>query len=68
MARSTQFKDGYRCASKDAVEWLHARAALMNDPHAQQILNSAAFNLGTDCALNGGKIPTGHKAGELRDD
>jgi hypothetical protein len=29
-----------------AVTWLHERAAEMNDPHAQQVLNSAATNLG----------------------
>lgn len=46
MDRSQQYKDGYRRASKDAVEWLQQRAASMNDPHARDILNAAAFRLG----------------------
>lgn len=29
-----------------AIEWLHERAKEMNDPHAEQVLNSAAFSLG----------------------
>lgn len=30
------------------VQWLHLRAAEMNDPHAKALLNSAAFSLGVD--------------------
>jgi hypothetical protein len=31
-----------------AIEWLHARAETMNDPHAKAVLNSAGFHLGVD--------------------
>ena len=31
-----------------AITWLHKRADQMNDPHARQVLNDAAFNLGND--------------------
>lgn len=31
-----------------AITWLHQRAHNMHDPHAQQVLNSAAFDLGLD--------------------
>ena len=44
--RSPQFIDGYRAATKDAIQWLHDRAAEMNDPKARDVLHSAAFNLG----------------------
>ena len=43
---SAQYSQGYRCAMKRAVAWLHHRADEMNDPHAKAILDSAAFNLG----------------------
>jgi hypothetical protein len=46
MDRSQQYTEGYRAAIKDAVTWLHGRADKMNDPHAKQVLNSAAWNLG----------------------
>lgn len=39
---------GRREAVKWAIEWLHRRAKEMNDPHAQAILNTAAFNMGVD--------------------
>jgi hypothetical protein len=32
------------------IAWLHREADLMNDPHARQILNSAAHGLGCDKA------------------
>lgn len=35
---------------KDAVAWLHRRADSMNDPHARQVLNLAATDLGQDAA------------------
>src|SRR5690606_38110786 len=38
--RSAQYRDGYRRASKDCVEWLHDEAKRMNDPHAMRVLNS----------------------------
>lgn len=59
MSRSEQHMQGYRRATKDAIEWLHHRALEMNDPHAQQILNSAAFSLG-GAANRHGLIPTKH--------
>lgn len=31
-----------------AITWLHERAREMNDGHAQQVLHSAATNLGWD--------------------
>lgn len=46
--RSSQYKQGHRAATKEAVAWLHERAREMNDPHAQQVLNSAAFSLGVE--------------------
>ena len=44
--RSEQYDQGRRNGIKACVEWLHDRAAEMNDPHARAILNSAAFGLG----------------------
>ena len=35
-----------RKALREAQTWLLARAAEMNDPHARQVLNSAAFSWG----------------------
>lgn len=40
--------EGIREGMKWAVNWLHERAKEMNDPHATQILNSAAFSMGSD--------------------
>lgn len=37
----------YQEAKNDAVEWLHASAKSMNDPHAASVLDSAAFSLGS---------------------
>ena len=39
---ATGFRDGYRAA----ITVLHAWAKTMNDPHAEAVLNSAAFHLG----------------------
>jgi hypothetical protein len=36
-----------------AITWLHERAKEMRDPHATQILNSAAFSLGNAKARGG---------------
>jgi hypothetical protein len=44
--RSQDYRDGYARALKDCVNWLHVRAQGMNDHHATQLLNSAAFALG----------------------
>jgi hypothetical protein len=48
MARHPQFTNGYACAWRDCIEKLHIIAAGMNDPHAKQVLNLAASDLGTD--------------------
>jgi hypothetical protein len=45
--RSPQWEQGRRFGVKAAVEWLHQRAKEMNDPHAREVLNTAAFNMGT---------------------
>lgn len=47
MSSSARY-EGIREGVKWAVAWLHERAKEMNDPHAQQILNGAAFNMGSD--------------------
>lgn len=57
MSRSEQHTQGYRHAAKDAIEWLHQRAASMNDPHAKTILNGAAFELGVELSRRD-TIPT----------
>lgn len=45
-----------------AVQWLHERAASMNDPHAKAILNSAAFHLGRARARGETKLlPPGYR-------
>jgi hypothetical protein len=50
-SRSEPYRQGYRAARKDAIEWLHSRARSMNDPHARDVLNSAAFNMGVEFAM-----------------
>ena len=45
--RSPAHTQGYRHGMRTAIAWLHAEAARMNDPHARNILNSAAFSLGS---------------------
>ena len=45
--------DPYRTAVKDCVQWLHSRAAAMNDGRATAILDSAAFNLGSEAKARG---------------
>jgi hypothetical protein len=45
---SDKHRDGIRRGMKWAIEWLHNRANEMNDPHAKQVLNAAAFNMGND--------------------
>lgn len=41
---------GVRDGQRWAVEWLHKRAEEMNDPHAKQVLNAAAFSMGVAAA------------------
>lgn len=52
MKRSPQYTQGYRAATKHAVEWLHQRAREMNDGHAKRILDSAAFSFGQSRAAD----------------
>ena len=44
--RSPQYLQGYRAATRAAIDWLHLRASEMNDGHARNLLHSAAFGLG----------------------
>jgi hypothetical protein len=37
-----------RAALRETLTWLLTRAREMNDPHARQILNSAAFDWGNE--------------------
>ncbi|EAQ25941.1 hypothetical protein [Roseovarius sp. 217] len=46
MARSPEYVQAFRAASKEAVSYVHELAQEMNDPHAKAILDSAAFSLG----------------------
>jgi hypothetical protein len=46
--RNDSWRAGRRNGVKWAVEYLHNQAKSMNDPHATQVLNAAAFHLGTD--------------------
>ncbi|WP_375451141.1 hypothetical protein [uncultured Devosia sp.] len=50
MTRMDEYERSKRDGIRLAITWLHARAAEMNDPHARQCLNGAAFNLGVDRA------------------
>ncbi len=44
----TGYKRGQSDAMRWAVRWLHERAKEMNDPHAKQVLDAAAFKMGND--------------------
>ncbi|MGB3502893.1 MAG: hypothetical protein WBA44_14820 [Mesorhizobium sp.] len=44
--RSYDWEAGRRNGIKWAITWLHAEARRMNDPHARQVLNNAAFGMG----------------------
>lgn len=46
LTRSPQYVQGHRAAWKEAVTWLHKRAAGMNDPSARAVLNVAADDMG----------------------
>ena len=39
---------GRREGMQWAVSWLHNQAESMNDPHARQVLQAAAFQMGND--------------------
>jgi hypothetical protein len=60
--RSEQYEHGRRNAIKACVEWLHARAAEMNDPHARNVLNSAAFDMGRTFKDGGSTVLTAPSA------
>lgn len=46
MGRSDDYQSGEREGVRKAIAWLHHRAQQMADPHAEQVLNAAAFSLG----------------------
>ena len=48
MTQMHPYKRGARDGKRWAIRWLHERAKEMLDPHARQILNSAAFSMGLD--------------------
>lgn len=54
-----------RKALREAQTWLLARARDMNDPHARQVLNSAAFSWGAQ-KLRGFNPTTGRSAEQER--
>jgi len=46
--RTYDYKCGHRRAMRACIAWLYRRSDQMSDPHAKQILNSAAFSLGVE--------------------
>lgn len=46
MKRSDQYKQGYLCAWKDAITFLHNQADGMNSYNAKAVLNKAAHDMG----------------------
>ncbi|TNC14861.1 translation initiation factor IF-1 [Methylobacterium terricola] len=56
MSSLPDYGRGYRDGLRADVTWLADRARSMNDPHAQAVLNSAAFSLGVDASQ--GRIPS----------
>jgi len=50
MTKMPEYDRGYRDGVRHAVTWLARRAVSMNDPSAKRILDSAATNLGWECA------------------
>ncbi len=48
MAQPPDIARGRREGMQWAVSWLHNRAEEMNDPHARQVLQAAAFQMGND--------------------
>lgn len=48
MTQKPDYDRGWQDGLRWAVTWLHNRSDEMNDPHAKQVLNAAAFNLGSD--------------------
>jgi len=48
LARSSEYLQGFREASKLAIQLAHEEADSMNDPHARRVLNNLAFHLGNE--------------------
>lgn len=46
--RTPQWHDGRKAGVKFAVEWIHRRAAELNDPGAKAAMNVAANDLGRE--------------------
>lgn len=65
--RSDDYHNGRREAIKWAVTWLHDKAKSMNDPHAKNILNVAAFCMGQDAKRHsvGGSMDFERKADRI---
>ena len=57
--RDLRWQEGYRCAMRDAVTLLHVRAKEMKHGHAEDVLNSAANELGW--AAKAGKAQFGKR-------
>lgn len=51
MTQMDPHKRGFRAGQRWAITWLHERAKSMNDPHARDVLNSAAFQMGVDAKI-----------------
>ena len=45
--RICEYERGFQDAMREAITWLHDEARRMNDPHAQRLLNSAGWSLGS---------------------
>lgn len=50
MTQMDPYARGRRDGIRWAITWLHERAKQMNDPNAVSVLNTAAFNMGTDAS------------------
>ena len=57
--RDLRWQEGYRCAMRDAVTLLHVRAKGMKHGRAEDVLNSAANELGW--VAKGGKAQVGNR-------
>jgi hypothetical protein len=63
--RSDEYSAGHRRAGRACVDWLHRRAEAMDDPWARDVLNAAAFSLGTELS-HSRKGCTCHMKGEIQ--
>ena len=64
----SEYERGHRDATRAAITWLHAEALRMNDPHAEKILNGAAFSLGVETNTDAAKAKVAARARERDDD